>query len=371
MIGIATQRSSLHEKCLIILTRFLVSLGILSCAFATVPAHAASPSDIATNKNRTAILDLFSKGIIGGYSDGTFKPGNTINRAELAKILVTAKGANPTVDQYNNCFSDVTTEWFAPYVCYAKEQGWVAGYSDGTFRPSNPVNTAESIKMILNAQDVSVSSSTSDNTYSDVDSNAWYASFVETANSKGLLEIARGKLNVNGNMTRGGVAEMIYRALSIKASGAAKFVAAEGTQTSEGGGGQRGNFTPEDLQKYLDEANAASDKVTLTKDQFTSELTTLQQQQMAQMQQQMQQNGSQWNGQPPSGQFSSRQGQFGSAGNRPDPMASASTYLKYTDSSGNEVLLALDASGKVIFKWPSGFGGGRGFPEGQPPSQGN
>lgn len=350
----------LREKLIMFLALFSCALFAIYVLALTVHAQEA-PSDIAGNTNAEAITYLYERGVIGGYSDGTFKPRNGINRAELAKILVTAKGANPTVDQYHDCFSDVTTEWFAPYVCYAKEQGWVAGYSDGSYRPSNPVITVEAIKMILNAQDISASASTSENTYTDVDTNAWYAPFVQTANSKGLLEIARGKLNVNNNMTRGGVAEMIYRALSIKTSGAAKFIAKERPQ------GQGRDFNPssQDLQKYIDEANAAADKTVLTKEQFTAEMTAQRQQQMEQLQQQFGQQSSRWGG--GFGAQSSRPfiGQRPENAERRDPIESAVTFWKYTNPEGEVTLLAIDASGKVIMKFPTAFGGARPFPPAQ------
>lgn len=51
------------------------------------------------------------------------------------------KNSKKTEDEnlYENCFEDVEDEWFAPYVCYAKEKGWVTGYPDGTFKPENNV----------------------------------------------------------------------------------------------------------------------------------------------------------------------------------------------------------------------------------------
>ena len=49
---------------------------------------------------------------------------------------------------YENCFEDVEDEWFAPYVCYAKEKGWVTGYPDGTFKPSNNVKFGEAFAIL-------------------------------------------------------------------------------------------------------------------------------------------------------------------------------------------------------------------------------
>lgn len=78
-----------------------------------------------------AINYLKSQGVIKGNSDGTFKPKSNLNRAEWAAILTRLAGATPGIEKYNSCFPDVGSQWFAPSVCYAKEQGWMTGYKSG------------------------------------------------------------------------------------------------------------------------------------------------------------------------------------------------------------------------------------------------
>ncbi|PIR54068.1 hypothetical protein COU75_02725 [Candidatus Peregrinibacteria bacterium CG10_big_fil_rev_8_21_14_0_10_42_8] len=189
----------------------------------TVPAFAASLLDVANSRNRTAIEYLNEKGVIGGYPDGAFRPLNTVNRAELLKILVGGKGVSPTLEDYNNCFPDVTSEWFAPFVCYAKEQGWVDGYPDGTFRPANTVNTVESIKMVVNSQGYQVSGAEQTYLYDDVDNNAWYAPYVKVAKDKGILEQSNGSLGATSDMKRGGISEVIYRSMYIREKSLNRF----------------------------------------------------------------------------------------------------------------------------------------------------
>ena len=200
-------------------SRSAVFLATITALSSAMSAYAANFSDVSGSPNAIAIQYLSDKGVIGGYPDGTFRPRNTVNRAELAKFLVGGTGATPSVSQYNNCFPDVTTEWFAPFVCYAKAQGWVAGYSDGTFRPSNTVNTAEAIKMIVNAQGYSVPQMATSNSYSDVFLAQWFDPFVQVAHDKNILDVSSGVLGVGNDMTRGRVAESMYRAMYIKEKG--------------------------------------------------------------------------------------------------------------------------------------------------------
>lgn len=142
--------------------KFFISVAfILSLLITPLILKAVEFSDVpSTHKNRNAIDYLQGAGVINGYADGTFKPENTVNRAELLKILIEGKGINPDGSEYKNCFLDVKEEWFAKYVCYAQEQGWVSGYVDGTFKPAQTVNKAEAIKMLVNSQGYEIPDST-------------------------------------------------------------------------------------------------------------------------------------------------------------------------------------------------------------------
>ncbi len=165
-----------------------------------------------SSDNALAIYYLKISGIVGGYSDGTFRPENNLNRAELMKILVEGKSVDPEADIYKNCFPDVKEQWFARYVCYAKEQGWVEGYPDGKFKPENNVLKVESTKMILEAFDIALLNPASA-PYQDVAVAAWYSRYVYTAWWNGFLEEAGTFYYPSTEITRGGVSENIYRVL--------------------------------------------------------------------------------------------------------------------------------------------------------------
>ncbi|EKD29282.1 MAG: S-layer protein, partial [uncultured bacterium (gcode 4)] len=135
-------------------------------------------------------MGLWEMGVIDGYDDGNFYPNNTVNRAELLKILVEGLGLTSDPDEYKDCFPDVDDDWYAKYVCYAKEEGWVSGYSDGYFHPEDTVNKVEAVKMLLNAYgyEVSEDEDVSDGMpYKDTYSTAWYAGYVKLAFDLGIL----------------------------------------------------------------------------------------------------------------------------------------------------------------------------------------
>lgn len=79
-------------------------------------------------------------GIITGYSDGSFRPDAPVTRAEFAAIASRFE----KLTEGRKSFTDVSdTYWAARYINFAATRGWVTGYSDGTFKPENTITRAE------------------------------------------------------------------------------------------------------------------------------------------------------------------------------------------------------------------------------------
>lgn len=170
------------------------------------------------NEHYDAISALTEIGIFKGYTDGTFHPNNEINRAELLKILIEGRDIDIDESRYENCFPDVHEEWFASYVCYAEAKGWVKGYSDGYFRPENSVNKVEALKMLFKVYEAGLTEGirVASLNYSDLDESAWYAIYVWEASDLGILEEGYGgEFNPELARTRGEMAEELYRYLVV------------------------------------------------------------------------------------------------------------------------------------------------------------
>ena len=105
-------------------------------------------SDVSADKwYNNAVSTLCHMGVLGGYSDGTFRPNAPITRAEFAKIAVSFSQANGSA--VYSYFTDVkTTDWFAPYVTTAKDSSLIEGYSDGSFKPENRITRAEACAIV-------------------------------------------------------------------------------------------------------------------------------------------------------------------------------------------------------------------------------
>lgn len=157
--------------------------------------------DVEGHDYETAVKYLGDNEIIEGYSDGSYKPDNTVNRAEFTKIIVGAKlGSNPT-SYASNCFPDVpSSEWYASYVCYAKQAGIIGGYPDGTFKPGDTINLAEAAKILVNTLEVDIP---------EIESDLWYRQYIEAMQNSSYIPQSFSALDQN--VTRGEMAEMTWR----------------------------------------------------------------------------------------------------------------------------------------------------------------
>ena len=102
-------------------------------------------SDVADGQWYTrAIATLANAKIVSGYPDGSFRPNDSITRAEMATII--ARFANLSAD--GKTFSDIKDHWAQKYIELAAGNGWINGYSDGSFGPDKKITRAETFAMI-------------------------------------------------------------------------------------------------------------------------------------------------------------------------------------------------------------------------------
>ncbi|MDG0811375.1 S-layer homology domain-containing protein [Cohnella rhizosphaerae] len=94
---------------------------------------------------KDAIVDVTKAGLMDGYPDGSFKPGQTMTRAEMAKIAARMLATTPGG---NGSFSDISGHWAQSAIELAKAAGIIGGYSDGSFRPDQTLTRAEAVAMI-------------------------------------------------------------------------------------------------------------------------------------------------------------------------------------------------------------------------------
>lgn len=108
--------------------------------------------DITFSDQITAIEALAARGIIDGKSDGNFDPEGSMTRAEFATIVVRALGLTPAA---NDTFTDVpASSWYAPYVGTASSFGLINGVGGGRFNPDGTITRQEAAVMVSRAAEL-------------------------------------------------------------------------------------------------------------------------------------------------------------------------------------------------------------------------
>ena len=106
-------------------------------------------SDITNHANKTAIEELAARGIITGYNATSFGPNDTMTRAQFATIVVRGLGLPLTA---TNNFTDVKAgSWYASYVGTAYSYGIVNGRTVTSFDPEGTITRQEAAAMVARA----------------------------------------------------------------------------------------------------------------------------------------------------------------------------------------------------------------------------
>lgn len=174
-------------------------------------------TDIAKNDSDCAAFTYVkSIGAMTGNPDGSFAPGEVLQRDQVAKIvLVTFDKFNGSADYCNgqNPFPDVTSNsWAFQYICRGVALGMITGYKAGAdagyYRPARAVNRVEFLALLL--RNLSDSMPGNDMpSYNDVDLSQWYTGYARYSKDHDLF--SGSNLFPTASTTRREVAQVIYK----------------------------------------------------------------------------------------------------------------------------------------------------------------
>jgi len=156
---------------------------------------------------------LATANILGGYTDGTFRPRSTLTRAELCKVLVLLKGAKVEEYPYRELFKDVPRKsWASPYIMVAVAEGWMKGYPDKTFKPNKALNRAEAVTTLAKFDALALPEFVSRKAYIDLPLKHWATDSVFAAKEAGWLNYITGaQFNAGAGFTRAEAAYLMAR----------------------------------------------------------------------------------------------------------------------------------------------------------------
>ncbi|WP_052728395.1 amidase family protein [Domibacillus tundrae] len=188
---------------------FLTSITMGLSLFSTTAGAEFSDVGGSLAKEVTEAKEL---GLVSGYIDGTFKPKQAVTRGEFARLVVTAYESisdENLSDEMTGKFKDVSsTSTLGPYILKAAEKGWIAGFSDGTFRPNEPVLREQAARILAEAADLATESEPFDDV---VDGSTFAGSIGAVEKVELMYGDTKGNFNPKLHITREQSAATILR----------------------------------------------------------------------------------------------------------------------------------------------------------------
>ena len=248
--------------------RFIISLVLALCMVTCLAGMSlAQPTDIGGHWAENQINEWAVQGLVQGYTDGTFKPNNSITRAEFMAIVNRAFGFTTIAE---TDYSDVSdNDWFAAEVAKAKAAGYISGYEDGTMRPGQQISRQEVAAILARILSLDVST--------DVDA------LNKFKDAGDIPEWSRGSINaVVAKNLMGGYPDQSYkpirsitRAEAVVTLVRASKISVEPVQVQEATiYDQAGDYGPTAGEKIIDgNVNISAADVTLLNVRITGDLT--------------------------------------------------------------------------------------------------
>ena len=224
----------------------VLSIAMVVClmptmAFAATTSAAqadAAYSDTEGKACEGAVNVLSALGVVDGFTDGTYKPEQTVTRAQMAKLIVAALGVSEYATAKNSSYTDMgSAQWAIPVVEYATNLGIINGVGNGKFAPNKTVTYEQVATMICRALGYTTASKEMNGTYPAV--------FVQKARALGILDDVQG-YSIGTGANRGDCAIMLYNALEL-----AQVYADNDGVTQPKNGTDNGKFQGKDGTGYL------------------------------------------------------------------------------------------------------------------------
>lgn len=129
-----------------------VSLLVSLLAVPVGAASVTKFSDVSDSYTATAIETLRLMGVLDGYGDGTFRPDTVLNRAQFCKMAVYAMDGSGELGRYSTVtiFPDVKpSHWASAYINMASKKGIISGFADGKFKPGQTVTAGQAVTILM------------------------------------------------------------------------------------------------------------------------------------------------------------------------------------------------------------------------------
>lgn len=191
----------------------LITCMVLSSLGLTFGANA---SDIKDHWAKGIIETWISNGFISGYPDGSFRPNNSITRAEFMVLVNKAFGFT---ERAEISYKDVSeSQWYYNTVARATAAGYMGGYPDGSMKPNHPISRQE-VSVVLSKLTNMLQNPSAINSFTDAsDITNWAKGYVGATAAKGYMRgYPDGSFKPTNNITRAEAVATLNKALTVEA----------------------------------------------------------------------------------------------------------------------------------------------------------
>ncbi|WP_312635235.1 S-layer homology domain-containing protein [Oscillibacter sp.] len=190
-----------------------------------LPGLIAVPAGATVSESSGEVQTIRALGIMTGDSAGNLNLGGNVTRAQFAKMLVNASSYKDSVGEGEgvSLFKDVnSTHWASQYIKIAVNEGWMTGYTDGTFRPSQSITLEQACATVLRLL--------------GYDSSALAGSFPSAQLSKASSLGLRDQISIGKGeyMTRSDCVYLFYNTLTAQTSDAKTYAVTLGYTVTNG-----------------------------------------------------------------------------------------------------------------------------------------
>ena len=207
---------------------------ILSMGLSSFAAY----SDVTAGTLVSEAVEILSGlKILTGFEDGTFKPDETVTRAQMAAIICRTLGYEDQAKSSagSTIFNDVAADhWASGYINVAQSLQIINGYGDGNFGPEDQVTYEQAVKMITVALGYELAAQAK---------GGWYTGYLSIASAEGITKNANG--TVGSPATRATIAVLVYNSLEVP-------LMDQNTWSTGSDGDKYGKIAETVLSKYLE-----------------------------------------------------------------------------------------------------------------------
>ena len=191
-----------------------VNAAVATGQFILAKENATAPEIVGAENSLSEAMKVARPPFVTGYPNGTFKPKKAMTRAEVSSVIARIANGNKPVAGYTS-FKDVDdSQWFAASVGFMEKRGFISGYQDGSFKPHQSITRAEFARILAAYAGLEP---TEGNSFTDVKKNHWAKGYIGAVGQAGLMTgNGKGRFNPSAKITRQEVCAALNKALDRK-----------------------------------------------------------------------------------------------------------------------------------------------------------